>query len=138
MNILHFVGLILFTLPSARPLLYGEITAFLQLPGRFQSVDSKRQIGSLRRCGFHDSGIQVPIKTEARFPSYRNAGFQSPELECKTARNIQLRSGYQRMGVRRTARVTCESTGRERDIGIPQLFCMNTRRPGKQTIRGNS
>ena len=53
-------------------------------------------------------------------------------------RPMRLRSKYQRMGVRRTVRVTCGSTGRERDMGIPQSSCMNTRRPGKQTIRGNS
>lgn len=32
-----------------------------------------------RNCGFHGSGIQVSTKTELRFPSYRNAGFQFPE-----------------------------------------------------------
>lgn len=41
-------------------------------------------------------------------------------------------------GARQTARVTCGFTGRERDMGIHPLSCMNTRRPGKQTIRGNS
>ena len=53
-------------------------------------------------------------------------------------RPMRLRSRYRKMGVRRIARVTCGSTGRERDIRIHPLSCMNTRRPGKQTIRGNS
>ena len=51
-------------------------------------------------------------------------------------RPMRLRSKYRRMGVRRTVRVTCGSIGRERDMEIPQSSCMNTRRPGKQTIRG--
>ena len=46
-------------------------------------------------------------------------------------RPMRLRSRYQRMGGRRTVRVTCGSTGQERDMGIPQSSCMNTRRPGK-------
>ena len=53
-------------------------------------------------------------------------------------RPMRLWSGYRRMGDRQTARVTCGFTGRERDMGIHPLSCMNTRRPGKQTIRGNS
>lgn len=36
-----------------------------------------------------------------------------------------LRSRYRRMGARQTVRVTCGSTGRERDMGILPLSCMN-------------
>lgn len=36
------------------------------------------------------------------------------------------------------SKVTCGFTGLERGMGIPPSSCMNTRRPGKRTIRGNS
>lgn len=48
------------------------------------------------------------------------------------------RSRYRRMGVRQTVRVTCGFTGLERAMGIPPSSCMNTRRPKKRPIRGNS
>lgn len=53
-------------------------------------------------------------------------------------RQMKPRSRYRRMGVRQTVRVTCGFTGLERGMGIPSSSCMNTRRPGKRTIRGNS
>src|SRR5699024_10342019 len=67
---------------------YLVITADLLIMYVFTSSDAYIHYKE-RRCGFHDSGIQVSIKTEARFPSHRNVGFLSPELGCKTVRNTQ-------------------------------------------------